>query len=177
MALRDIKSTQERVSTLKNIKTLIDQCIKICVSTERYFKSENGTDNYGDFNLMWDGVKSRLTEAEALATLAKDELLDMINQYGFVFKYEWEIGKRGVTQFDIDGTLDEINIMRTSAVEDSAGLVVATGDRILITGTTSNDSIEIIAAGSAGNTLQGTDLTTEPCTTNGAKITLLTRGT
>lgn len=177
MAINDIKSTGERIATLKQIRTIIDQCIRQCQIAQNYYGSETGEDNYGDFDLLWEGVKSRLDDASGMATLAKNELTSLIDNDGFVFKYEWIIGKRNVTKFNFNAAADSCVITATNAVVEGAGVTVVVGDVMLISGTASNNGQFAVDTGSTGSTLEFTSGVVDEaaCVTPGAKITLIAR--
>ena len=176
MAFNDIKSTNERLNALKNIRTLIDESIKNARIAQRYYSSEIGEDNYGDFDILWEGVILRLALSESAAEIAKDELLSLIDNDGFVFKYEWIIGKRNITGFTFDAAADTAVIVATNAVVQNAGVVLVGGDYCVISGTTSNDGQYAVDTGSASSTIEFiSGIADETCTTPGAKITLIAR--
>ena len=176
MAYNDIKSTGERVSTLKSIRKQIDMCIKNCQLAQQFYGAGTGADNYGDFDQLWEGVNSRLVAADACADLAISELTLLTGTDGFVFQYEWVIGKRGVYAFTFNATSDTCVIGATNAVVINASVVVELGDFCVITGTASNNGSFAVNSGSASSTIEFTgSIADETCTTAGAKIILAQR--
>jgi len=177
MAFNDIKSTAERLNALKGVVALLQQSIRAIQLAQKYYTNESGADNYGEFPTMWDGVKDRMAEAISTATLANADLTTMLAQDGFVFKYEWVIGKKGVTSFVFEDTADTATISAGNATQDGDGDVVLDGDYILISGTTSNDGLKPLQ-GAATNVLTfytSAALADETCTTPGAKMQLIAR--
>lgn len=177
MAFNDIKSTAERISTLRGAIALLNQSIKHCQLAQKYYTQESGPDNYGEFITMWDGVKDRMAESISAATLANADLTTMLAQDGFVFKYEWVIGKKGVTSFVFEDTADTATISAGNATQDTDGDVVIDGDYILISGTTSNDGLKPVlsAATNVITFYTSAALADETCTLSGAKMQLVAR--
>ena len=177
MAFNDIKSTGERINALKSIKAQLDQCIRQCQLAQKFYGKETGSDSYGDFDLLWEGIYDRLAIASSAATLAGAELTSLLNDDGFTFRYEWVIGKRNVTKFNFNAAADSCVITATNALVIDAGVVLVAGDAILISGTASNDGTRYVDTGSAGSTIEFTgDIVDEAnCTTPGAKLELIAR--
>lgn len=178
MALNQIKSSKDRVATLKTIRRQIDLCIKNCQLAQEFFISELDADNYEDHDIMWEGMQERMDAASAAATLAAADLTFMLGNDGFVFQYQWAIGQRGITAFTFNASADTCAITLTggNSLDQGAGMVIENGDLIKIDGTVSNDGDFVVDSGSTGNTIEfSSGITDETCTTRGAKMTLVAR--
>lgn len=177
MAFNDIKSTQERIASLRGVIALLNQSIKSAQLAQKYYNQESNTDNYGEFPAMWDGVKDRLAESVSAATLANADLTTLLAQDAFIFRYEWVIGRKGLTQIVFEDTADTATIGAADSTQDGDGDVVLDGDFLLITGTASNDGLKPVlsAATNVITFYSSAALADETCTNNGAKMTLVTR--
>lgn len=173
-AFNDIRSTAERIAFLKGIIAQINSSIQHCRIAQKFFDTESAADNYGEYIDMWDGVKARLNEASAAALLAAGDLDDFITKDGFVFKYQWIIGKKGVSSFTFTTATDKVVIGAGGATQDSSGDVLG-ADFLLISGTTSNNGLFSVLSSSGNEIVFNENMTDETCTNAGARIVLVAR--
>jgi hypothetical protein len=176
MAIKDVKSTKDRVNALRNARKLIDSAIRLSQHAQKFYNDESANSNLGSFVLMWDGVRSRIEDAMSATLQASVELGEMADN-GFVFQYVWEVGKRGVEKFKFDNGGTVTIVGGTNATQDTAGDVLLTDDLLIIEGTTSNDGLKSVASAATNVIGFSATPTNEDCTTVGARITLIQRGT
>lgn len=182
MAITDVFSTNQRVSQLTSAKKDIDAAIQQCKLAENAFGRLNSQSGWVDFKPKWDEIQSGMSAASDIADIAIAKLNALKNDGGYVFRYRWEIGKAGVEEIGFVSGFKTIGLASdagaTNEFSSTAGVIPQAGDKLLINGTTSNDSILTVDSGSSANSIIVTNsITTETCSARGASITLIRRGT
>lgn len=110
-----------------------------------------------------------------MVTQVKDELTQFIADDGFVFQYQWEIGRRNMSSMTFVASTDLVSPIQT---QDALGDIVAEGDAVKITGTANNNGIFYIGPDVTANELDlVAGVVDETCTTDGAKIQLVAKYT
>lgn len=183
MAITDIYSMPERIRQIRAAQDDLKQSVAACKLSQKAFSKMQGLENYVEFDTAWDEVKDNLDIASSYveAAVAKLNVLRSPNT-GFVFQYQWVVGRGGVDGLSFSNSVSEIGVQNNvltgeGAFADSSGPVLLEGDRVIVEGTASNDGIHpVTSGGDANKIVVSTTLTTETCTSAGAKLTLIRRG-
>jgi hypothetical protein len=183
MAITDIYKTTERLKFLEVARKAVEASIRESKEAQRVYNTLVGNSNYFDYDILWSTVNDILTSAGTKAQQAITALEYLVDKTGFIFQYEFEIGKNGITAITFSTTDDNIgfdsaNDGLTNFTKLGAGKIVAAGDLVLVDGSTSNDGVWTVDSDSTDSTIAVTgDLVNETCTTSGAKVTVFRRGT
>jgi len=183
----DIYSTSERVRQLQAAIADLRHAVNASNEAERGRKRYASAQGYIPHSLHWEEIRTNLAIASSYTNAAIEKLATFVgSEKGFVYQYKWVIGQAGIKkiQFTNRATITmEDNIGASASVFEIASsptsYAFVSGDWIIVDGSTSNDGIYTIDTINATTaTIDDTlvSLTTEPCTTAGASITLISRG-
>jgi len=178
MANNDILTMTERIKTLGAlIKTL--QSIQTEMSAAQTYY-----DSSSDFGSKNPSVELRMTNIGTMLDQVADELVLLYQAKNLKFQHIWKVGTHdiGCIKFeDNGGSADSIKLYTGLAADAGYNIsetftsAIATGDRIKVSGTTSNDGEYVITADgspfSNSITVATALLVAEECVTSGAKIT------
>lgn len=180
MAQNDIITNTERVRTLLSIANSIKTISKACSEAQSYY--ENSTD-FGSKNAA---MPLRMANIKALVGQAANELDYLALDRNMEFQFEWRVGHGDLNCIkfgDGDGASSTDTITLTTGLAADAGYALAdtfygalaTGDRIKVSGTTSNDGEYLcdVAGSPFVNvvTVAAGSFVAEECVTSGARIT------
>ena len=185
----DIYSTSERVRQLQAAIADLRHAVNASNEAERGRKRYASAQGYIDHADYTAEIKANLDIADSYVEAAATKLTPLRSPYkGLVYQYKWVVGQAGVVSLVFtSGTPDTIAITDNMGADANvfiiggspADYIFEDGDKILVDGTTSNDGIYTVNTPLDFDliTVDETSIATETCSTAGASITLIRRGT
>lgn len=175
MASNDIKSTTERTKTLGAIIKSLQSIQREISDAQSYYDASS------DFTIKNSGVETRMTNIGTLLGVAADEIDAMATAPNLKFQHEWVVGKheiRNIVFTDGGGSVDTLELKTGLGADlgysltDTFSGALATGDRVRISGTTSNDGEYVVVTANPNSfTVATASFVAEECVTSGAKVT------
>lgn len=175
MASNDIKSNTERIKTLGAIIKSLHSISSQMGDAQSYYDSSS------DFAIKNDYIEDRMVNIGTLLTQAAAELTAMALAVNLKFQHEWVVGKHEIKNIvftDGGGGVDTLELKTGLAADlgyaltDTFSSALATGDRVRISGTTSNDGEYVVVTANPNSfTVATASFVAEECVASGAKVT------